>query len=87
MYNNASIVRTTFNNVFYASIATIFIGCIFRTLPSEFTLEQYQMYNGVPTVIFALQEYQDMGYETHSVVNSLPNNNKVMKWAQNKLQI
>ena len=52
LYNNASIVDTTFNNVFYASIATIFIGCIFRTLPSEFTLEQYQMYNGVPTMIF-----------------------------------
>ena len=45
------------------------------------------MYNGVPTVIFALQEYQGMGYETDSVVNRLPNNNEVMKWARNKLQI
>ena len=77
----------TLNNVFYAPNATIFIGCIFHTLPSEFTLEQYQMYNGVPTVIFTLQEYQDMGYETDSVVNRLPNNDEVMKWAQNKLQI
>ena len=66
----------------------MFIGCIFRTLPSEeFTLEQYQMYNGVPTVKFTLQEYQDMGYEIDSVVNELPNNDEVMKWARDKLQI
>ena len=80
LYNNASIVDTTFNNVFYAPNSTIFIECIFHTLPSEFTLEQYQMYNGEPTVIFTLQEYQDMGYETDGVVNRLPNNDEVMKW-------
>ena len=87
LYDNAGIVPMTFNNVFYAPNATIFIGCIFRTLPSEFTLEQYQMYNGVPTVKFTLQEYQDMGYEIDSVVNELPSNDEIMKWARDKLQI
>ena len=57
LYDNAGIVPMTFNNVFYAPNATVFIGCIFRTLPSEeFTLEQCQMYNGMPTVKFTLQE-------------------------------
>ena len=42
---------------------------------------------GVPMVKFTLQEYQNMGYETDSVVNELPSNDEVMKWARDKIAI
>ena len=72
MFDNAGLVPMTFNNVFYAPNASIYIGC---------------GYHNASVVKISLQEYQDMGYEIDSVVKDLPSNDEVMEWARNKLQI
>lgn len=72
MFDNAGLVPMTFNNMFYAPNASIYISC---------------GYHNSSVIKLSLQEYQDMGYEIDSVVNNLPSNDEVMEWARDKLQI